>query len=151
MIRYRRSVASHSGTYNGGGYVYESNLDGVRLKPLSDWQQGQPAALGRTNNRTYAQRTGALDWAEGKYGTGGRTPYNWNFLDKWTDSTLYCSQWVWKIHGYMGLNVDSNDWRYMLFLTALYGPVGTTFAYYAVAPNEIFLSPLITYYSIGSG
>lgn len=142
---------SHSGTYNGGGYVYESNTDGVRLKPLANWQQGQPVALGRTNGKTYADRTAALNWAEAKYGTDGRTPYNYNFVDKWTDSALYCSQLVWKIHGHMGLNVDSNDWRYLAWLTARYGLLGTTVGYYAVAPDEIFLSPLITYYSVGNG
>lgn len=137
---------SHSGTYNGNNTVYESNSDGVRLRPLSSWQQGQPVALGYTRNRSYSEVSAALNWAKNKYGTDGRTPYNWNFLNKSTDSALYCSQLVWKIHQHMGVNVDSNDWRYVAFLTALYGPVGTTFAYAAVAPDEVFLSDQIIYY-----
>lgn len=31
---------SHSGIYNGNNTVYESNSDGVRVRPLSSWQQG---------------------------------------------------------------------------------------------------------------
>lgn len=137
---------SHSGTYNGSNTVYESNSDGVRVLPLSSWQQGQPVALGYTRNRTYSQVTAALSWAKTKYGTDGRTPYNWNFLNKTTDSALYCSQLVWKMHQYMGVNVDSNNWTYSLYLTAKFGLVGTTFAYAAVAPDEVYLSNEIVYY-----
>lgn len=137
---------SHSGTYNGNNTVYESNSDGVRLRPLSSWQQGQPVALGYTSGKSSSEVAAALSWAKNKYGTDGRTPYNWNFLNKTTDSALYCSQLVWKIHQYMGLNVDSNHWTYVAFLTARYGAVGTTFAFAAVAPDEVFLSDKIIYY-----
>lgn len=137
---------SHSGTYNGNNTVYESNSDGVRLRPLSSWQQGQPVALGYTKNKSSSEVAAALNWAKNKYGTDGRTPYNWNFLNKTTDSSLYCSQLVWKIHQYMGVNVDSNHWRYVAFLTARYGALGTTFAYAAVAPDEVYLSDQIIYY-----
>jgi uncharacterized protein YycO len=137
---------SHSGTYNGNNTVYESNSDGVRIRPLSSWQQGQPVALGYTKGKTLSQVTASLNWAKNKYGTDGRTPYNWNFLNKDTDSSLYCSQLVWKIHQNMGLNVDSNHWTYVAFLTAKFGLVGTTFAYAAVAPDEVYLSSNIIYY-----
>lgn len=137
---------SHSGIYNGSNTVYESVSDGVRVLPLSSWQQGQPVALGYTANRSHSQVVNALNWAKATYGTDGRTPYNWNYLDKNTDSALYCSQLVWKMHQHMGVNVDSNHWSYSLYLTALYGAVGTTFAYYAVAPDEIYLSNEIIYY-----
>lgn len=137
---------SHSGTYNGNNTVYESNSDGVRIRPLSSWQQGQPVALGYTKGKTLSQVSAALNWAKNKYGTDGRTPYNWNFLNKGTDSSLYCSQLVWKIHQNMGVNVDSNHWSYVAFLTAKFGAVGTTFALTAVAPDEVYLSSNIIYY-----
>jgi uncharacterized protein YycO len=137
---------SHSGTYNGSNTVYESNSDGVRIRPLSSWQQGQPVALGYTRSKSLSEVTAALNWAKNKYGTDGRTPYNWNFLNKNTDDALYCSQLVWKIHQYMGLNVDSNHWTYVAYLTAKFGAVGTTFAFAAVAPDEVYLSSNIIYY-----
>lgn len=137
---------SHSGIYNGNNTVYESNSDGVRVLPLSSWQQGQPVALGYTRNRSHSQVVAALNWAKATYGTDGRTPYNWNFLNKTTDSALYCSQLVWKMHQYMGIDVDSNHWAYALYLTAKFGAVGTTFALAAVAPDEIYLSDEIVYY-----
>jgi len=137
---------SHSGTYNGNNTVYESNSDGVRIRPLSSWQQGQPVALGYTRGKSLSEVTAALNWAKNKYGTDGSTPYNWNFLNKSTDSSLYCSQLVWKIHQNMGINVDSNHWSYVAYLTAKFGVVGTTFAYSAVAPDEVYLSDNIIYY-----
>ncbi|HCX79868.1 MAG TPA: hypothetical protein DG577_10700 [Firmicutes bacterium] len=137
---------SHSGTYNGNNTVYESNSDGVRLRPLSSWQQGQPVALGYTSGKSSSEVAAALNWAKNKYGTDGSTPYNWNFLNKTTDSALYCSQLVWKIHQNMGLNVDSNHWTYVAFLTAKFGAVGTTFAFAAVAPDEVYLSDKIIFY-----
>ncbi|MBE3519814.1 MAG: hypothetical protein IMW97_05880 [Firmicutes bacterium] len=142
---------SHSGIYDGANLVYDSNVDGVRLRPLSDWQQGQPVALGYNNRRTYSERVAALDWAKARYGTDGSTPYNWNFLDKQTDSALYCSQLVWKTNLHLGDDLDSNDPDYAWFLFIRYGLVGLAFAYYAVAPDEIYLSPLVTYYSVGTG
>ena len=137
---------SHSGTYNGSNTVYESNSDGVRIRPLSSWQQGQPVALGYTRGKNLSEVTTALNWAKTKYGTDGRTPYNWNFLNKNTDSSLYCSQLVWKIHQKMGVEVDSNHWSYVAYLTAKFGLVGTTFALSAVAPDEVFLSNNVIYY-----
>ncbi|MEW6724687.1 MAG: YiiX/YebB-like N1pC/P60 family cysteine hydrolase [Bacillota bacterium] len=137
---------SHSGIYNGNNTVYESVESGVRVLPISAWQQGQPVALGYTRNRSHSQVVAALNWAKNTYGTDGQTPYNWNYLNKTTDSALYCSQLVWKMHQYMGVNVDSNHWSYSLYLTARYGAVGTAFAYYAVAPDEIYLSDEIVYF-----
>ncbi|MCX7855023.1 MAG: YiiX/YebB-like N1pC/P60 family cysteine hydrolase, partial [Anaerolineae bacterium] len=102
---------SHAGNYDGNGLVYESNADGVRLKPLSKWQQpGQYIGLGRNNKRSADQVQAALDWAKGFYGTDGQTPYNYFYPDKWTDSRLYCSQLTWKIHNRLGVDVDSNAW-----------------------------------------
>ncbi len=137
---------SHSGIYNGNNTVFESVADGVMILPIPAWQQEQPVALGYTRNRSHSQVIQALNWAKSAYGTDGRTPYNFNFLDKSTDSSLYCSQLVWKVHQHMGVDVDSNHWLYSLYLTTRYGAVGTAFAYLAVAPDEIYLSAEIIYF-----
>ncbi len=140
---------THTGNYHGNNLVYESNPDGVRLKPLSDWQQsGQYVALARNNRKTVAQVQGALAWAETTYGTDGRTPYNYWFPDKNTDSKLYCSQLTWKIHKYLGVDLDSNAWQYHLWLSLMWGPwVIPAVAYPAVAPDEVSYDSDITIYS----
>ncbi len=142
---------SHAGNYDGNNLVYESSTDGVRLKPLSRWQQpGQYIGLGYDNKRTEAQVRAALDWAKGFYGTDGRTPYNYFYPDKWTDSRLYCSQLTWKIHNHLGVNLDSNAWQYQLWIAARWG----WWAVYAVslpavAPDEVWLDGDVTMYSTG--
>lgn len=142
---------SHAGNYDGNGLVYESNPDGVRLKPLSKWQQpGQYIGLGRNNKRTVAQVQAALDWAKGFYGTDGRTPYNYFYPDKWTDSRLYCSQLTWKIHKYIGVDLDSNAWEYQLWIAARWGWWAVAaVSIPAVAPDEIWLDSDVTMYSTG--
>ncbi len=140
---------THTGNYHGSNLVYESNPDGVRLKPLSDWQQsGQYVGLARNNRKSASQVQGALTWAENRYGTDGRTPYNYWFPDKTTDSKLYCSQLTWKIHGYLGVDLDSNAWQYHLWLSLMWGPwVIPAVAYPAVAPDEVSYDGDITIYS----
>ncbi len=140
---------SHTGNYNGNSQVYESNADGVRLKPLSNWQvSGQYIALGRSNKRTVAQVQAALAWAKGRYGTNGSTPYNYFYPNKTTDNSLYCSQLTWKIHNYTGVNVDSNAWQYQLWIAAKWGVWAVAaVAIPAVAPDEVGLDGDITYYS----
>lgn len=142
---------SHAGNYDGNGLVYESNSDGVRLKPLSKWQQpGQYIGLGRDNKRSIAQVQAALDWAKGFYGTDGRTPYNYFYPDKWTDSRLYCSQLTWKIHQRIGVDLDSNAWQYQLWIAARWGWWAVAaVSIPAVAPDEIWLDSDVTMYSTG--
>ncbi|MFN3763794.1 MAG: YiiX/YebB-like N1pC/P60 family cysteine hydrolase [Anaerolineae bacterium] len=142
---------SHAGNYDGNGLVYESNTDGVRLKPLSKWQQpGQYIGLGRDNKRSAAEVQAAMDWAKGFYGTDGRTPYNYFYPDKWTDSRLYCSQLVWKIHKHIGVDLDSNAWEYQLWIAARWGWWAVAaVSIPAVAPDEIGLDGDVTFYSTG--
>ncbi len=142
---------SHAGNYDGNGLVYESNPDGVRLKPLSKWQQpGQYIGLGRDNKRSAAQVQAALDWAKRFYGTDGQTPYNYFYPDKWTDSRLYCSQLTWKIHKYIGVDLDSNAWEYQLWIAAKWGLWAVAaVSIPAVAPDEIWLDSDVTMYSTG--
>ena len=139
---------SHAGNYDGTNLIYESNSDGVRLKPLSNWQQkNHYVALGFDNKRNTAQVEGSLNWAKGKYGTNGSTPYNYNFANKTTDSKLYCSQLTWKIHKNIGVDVDSNHWSYLTYVTSKWGLAGLAIAKAAVAPDEVGLSDNVTLYS----
>ncbi len=142
---------SHAGNYDGNGLVFESNADGVRLKPLSKWQQpGQYIGLGRDNKRSAAEVQAALDWAKGFYGTDGQTPYNYFYPDKWTDSRLYCSQLAWKIHKRIGVDIDSNAWQYQLWIAARWGVWAVVaVSIPAVAPDEIWLDGDVTMYSTG--
>lgn len=140
---------SHTGNYNGSNLVYESNADGVRLKPLSNWQvSGQYIALGRSNQRTVAQVQSALTWAKDYYHTDGSTPYNYFYPNKSTDNSLYCSQLTWKIHTHTGVNIDSNAWQYQLWIAAKWGVWAVAaVSIPAVAPDEVGLSGNISYYS----
>jgi hypothetical protein len=141
---------THAGNYDGTNQVYESNSDGVRLKPLSNWQQkNNYVALGFNNKRNTAQVESSLNWAKGKYGTNATTPYNYNFADKTTDSKLYCSQLTWKIHKNIGVDVDSNHVSYLTYVTSKWGSPGLVIATVAVAPDEIALSKDVTLYSSG--
>jgi hypothetical protein len=136
---------SHAGTYDRSGSVYEANPDGTRLKPLANWQQpGQYVALGYNRSADavgVARVADALQAAQAKFGTDGHTPYNYVFPDKWMDSALYCSQLVWKIQQGAGVDVDSNDWGYQLWIASRWGwwAVGAI-ALPAVAPDELAAS-----------
>ncbi len=140
----------HLGNYNGNDYVYESNPDGVTLKPLSKWKSwGQYVGLAHDKRVTDTTIANAVEWAKTTYGTNGRTPYNWNFADKQTNASLYCSQLTWKIHSYAGFNLDSNDSYYLFAMSIRFGPWIIPVLISAVAPDEVMLSPHLTVYSEG--
>jgi uncharacterized protein YycO len=142
---------SHSGAYDGSNLVYESNSDGARLKPLNSWKAaGAYVSLGRNNKKPSSTVENALTWAKNKWKTNGTTPYNYNYPDKNTDAKLYCSQLVWKIHSYTGVNLDSNHWSYHLYIWAKWGLAGNAFGIPAVAPDEIALDSDVTIYSSGT-
>lgn len=143
-------VYEHTGNYYGNNLVFESNADGVRTKALSTWKTGgQYVGLARNNKATSARMASAVTWAANKYGTNGRTSYNYNFLDKGTDSRLYCSQLSWKISQNAGVNVDSNSAWYISWVLARFGPVVSAGIIPAVAPDEVMLSSNVTVYSTG--
>lgn len=141
---------SHAGIYDGNGFVYESNPDGLRLKPLAEWQQpGHLVALGRNNKLASERVLAALDWAEATYKTDGLTHYNHDIPDKWVADKLYCSQLVWRINQHAGVDLDSNDFWYLAWIAIRLGPLGVELAVPAVLPDEIALSDNITIYSAG--
>ena len=149
---------SHVGMYNDDGEVYDSDIDGCSgvnrrdiSKFISNGNKLQYAQLERLEQedspdhpRVKSALSSALSRAIGRYGTGCDTPYNFNFLNKETDSAMYCSQLVWKTYldiGDYSVDVDSNNWSYVLWLQARYGTIaGVTpaiFALRSVAPDEI--------------
>ncbi len=143
---------SHTGNYHGNSLVYESNADGVRLKPLSGWQEsGKFIALARNNKVAASSVQSALAWAEGQYGTNGSTPYNYWYPNKTTNSRLYCSQLSWKIHKRVGVDLDSNSSYYRAWLASKWGWwLANLVGGPAVAPDEVALDGDITIYSSGT-
>jgi len=149
---------SHAGTYDGNNMVYESLGDGVQLGPLQHWKErGTGVGLGRSNKSSPAQVVAALQQAQSRYGTNKKTPYNFFFPNKVRDDRIYCSQLTWKIHQFLGVDLDSNDWRWFaqVGLKNLYagGPAIAvlipTVLRPAVAPDELFYSPNVSWYSQG--
>ncbi|MBI1294602.1 hypothetical protein GC175_06550 [bacterium] len=168
---------SHMGVYNGdvvGGQpqVYESNIadatngvpGGVNLLPITFWQfEGYCISLMRENTpHTQADVVDALDWAQERYGTDGRTRYNINFLLKEDDRcredltrcALYCSQLVWQIFNRLDEDVDSNDADYHNWLVGQYPDtepeVVLDFAVRTVAPDEVARSAALRPLSEGT-
>jgi Permuted papain-like amidase enzyme, YaeF/YiiX, C92 family len=149
---------SHAGTYDGNNMVYESLGSGVQLGPLQHWKErGTRVALGRSTKSSQPQVVAALDQAKSRYGTNKKTPYNFLFPNKTRDDAIYCSQLTWKIHKSLGVDLDSNDWRWFLQvgLKNIYAtPVGIgtlipTVLIPAVAPDEVYYSPNVSFYSQG--
>jgi len=149
---------SHAGTYDGNNMVYESLGSGVQLGPLQHWKErGTRVGLGRSIQSPAQQVVAALDQAQGRYGTNRKTPYNFVFPNKLRDDAIYCSQLDWKIHQSLGVDLDSNDWRWFTQVGLKNFYVGApaiavlikTVLVPAVAPDEIYYSPNVTFYSEG--
>lgn len=140
---------THAGNYDGNNLVYEANpSDGSRLKPLSNWQgSGHYVALAYSRYRSNDDVGRGLNWAKSRYGWDGQTPYNYFFPDKWTDSRLYCSQLVWKVHLNTGIDLDSNNWQYLAYVGSIWGVGGVAAARSAVAPDEIARDGDVAIYS----
>ena len=66
--------------------------------------------------------------------------YNYRFVDKETDASLYCSQLSWKIGTHVNVDLDSNSPIYLLWAAAMYGAWITPVILPAVAPDEVMLS-----------
>ena len=140
---------SHVGLYAGSGQVYDSDYNtsfgcsnGVANRDISKFiADGNKIQYGELDNASGRSNVpAALESAQVTYGDDCETPYNLNFLNKGTDDKMYCSQLVWKT--YKGIedyavDLDSNNWRYMLWLYGRYGPAGVAVGLAAVAPDEI--------------
>jgi uncharacterized protein YycO len=137
----------HSGIYYGKrnkayNEVYESTSDGgVQFKDVKTWQKGGLyVGIHRSAIDVY-KIAATFERLINTYGTNGRTPYNFNLLNKQTNSALYCSQLVWKFYLMLGIDVDSNDPLYASWLRINYGiPLGNYTSTNAVAPDEVALT-----------
>jgi hypothetical protein len=144
----------HAGTYNGNNLVFESNPGkGVRLLPLIAWKaRGAYVGIGWNDYVSNLRERQALNWAKNKWGAeknSHRTNYNYMFTDKWTDARLYCSQLVWKQHQWLGYNVDSNNWAYLMSMYSRWGYAGFAIAWSGVMPDEVALSSVMYIYTQG--
>jgi len=146
LCKYWALVYEHAGLYygyyNGKLRVYESsNEGGVQFKLVDTWKTANYYVgihRSRVDATTIAKKFDAL---VAKYGTNGKTPYNYNLLDKYTDKALYCSQLVWKFYNSVGVNVDSDHPLYAEWLKVNYGPLLAGYvSKNAVAPDEIGMS-----------
>lgn len=121
----------HCGIFMGGQVVFDSksftpyHRDGVMFRDLEEWKErGVDICILRDNKRSQNQVLDAVNWALNTYGTTGRTPYNFNYSDKLTNSSLYCSQLAWKIHAKLGIDLDSNDFGYIFSVALRFGVPG---------------------------
>jgi len=146
LCKYWALVYEHSGIFygarNGVQSVYESsNIGGVQFKPISTWKTSNLYVGIQRSRVAAATISSKLESFIAKFGSNGKTPYNYNLVDKNTERALYCSQLVWKFYLTVGVNVDSDHPFYADWLRIGYG---NTLASYisrnAVAPDEIGMS-----------
>jgi hypothetical protein len=142
----------HAGNFYGqsGNEILESVASGVRLSPLSNWQSfGKFVMIARDGVASQTAVVNAMENRKRQFIDQRHTPYNYLWIDKWTDSRVYCSQLTWKIHRDVGVDLDSNHWLYRLYISARWGGFVGLLTIPAVAPDEIRLSPNM--FPVGSG
>ena len=146
LCKYWALVYEHSGLYygvrNGKMSVYESsNIGGVQFKGIETWR-ARDLYIGIQRSRVAAATISSkLEAFISKYGANGKTPYNYNLVDKQTERALYCSQLVWKFYLTVGVNVDSDHPFYADWLRIGYGnTLAALISRNAVAPDEIGMS-----------
>lgn len=136
----------HSGIYYGTRgkmqAVYESTSEGgVQFKDVKTWQKGGLYVGIHRSAIDVHKIASTFERLINTYGYNGRTPYNFNLLNKHTNSALYCSQLVWKFYLMLGIDVDSNDPLYASWLRINYGTtLGNYTSTNAVAPDEVALT-----------
>lgn len=125
---------------------------GVRISVLGKkWTRpGLHVSLGHVNGIAPGRAAQLASAAVDAYGSDGRTPYHiWPPWDKtYTQEGLYCSQLLWAVYDKNGVDLDSNDWHYLVWFTVhnWFNPYAAPTAYFAVFPDEIKASPKITWY-----
>lgn len=145
---------THAGIYLGDGVVTESSgrIDcspwwqvwaclspqpGVvtdRIQQSTFWTSTDWAILRVT--ATAAQRDAACVYAVNQTGKD----YNWNYLNKDTEGSFYCSQLVWRAYENQGIDLDSNLSALNAALTWI-GPWGVAIGaavLAAVPPDDIY-------------
>ncbi len=146
LCKYWALVYEHTGLYygirNGRASVYESsNIGGVQFKGIETWR-ARDLYIGVQRSRVAAATISSkLEAFIRKYGANGKTPYNYNLVNKQTERALYCSQLVWKFYLTVGVNVDSDHPFYADWLRIGYGnTLAAMISRNAVAPDEIGMS-----------
>ena len=156
LCKYWAFMYEHAGLYYGINknykvMVYESsNLGGVQFKTINTWKAPNTYVGIYRGYVSPSKISTAFQNLIAKYGESGKTPYNYNLFNKYSDSALYCSQLVWKFYLMMGIDLDSNSPLYGAWLRLQYGDtIGNYAIQNAVAPDEIGLSTKI--YRIANG
>lgn len=74
----------------------------------NNWNSTKSACYGVTvSGTTVAQDSQAADWCYSQIGK----PYNWNYLDRWTRNSFYCSQLVYASYlDNFGIDLDTAAW-----------------------------------------
>ena len=139
-------AALYYGTVHGTPMIYEATPQrGVRLVPLTRWQQrGTYVGIYRPKRALSNQRSACATFVQ-RYGSNGRTQFNATQTDKASDTTVSSAQLVWLYYRTHGINIDSNNTLYAHWLRTGYSPLVASYvANHAVAPDEIALSPALT-------
>lgn len=156
LCKYWAFMYEHAGVYYGVNknykvMVYESsNVGGVQFKSIETWKAPNTYVGIYRGYVSPSKIATTFETLIAKYGQNGKTPYNYNLFNKYTDSALYCSQLVWKFYLMMGIDLDSNNPLYGAWLRLQYGDLISSYAVqHAVAPDEIGLSTKI--YRVANG
>lgn len=83
----------------------------------------------RVTNGTSTSRAAAVSAARNYVNTTPRIPYNWNFLNKFTTSSFYCSQLVWRCWKSAGIDIDRNPYDTVVSPAELTGSKMTVLFY----------------------
>lgn len=87
---------------NTNGYTIESYpSDGVQYH-TNDWGSRNNVYAMSVKGASSSNYVGAAGYAYTKLGK----PYNWNFVNPWSEDSFYCSQLVWKAWKTQGIDVD---------------------------------------------
>ena len=141
----------HVGMYDGSRMVYDSDVgfgcSGVDRRAITKFikNRNRIQYMQLANSSGRSSVGGALTRAINTYGINCRTPYNYNFLNKNTNSKMYCSQLVWKTYldlgGGYSVDLNSNNIVYLAWLAIRYTPrVARTVGITAIAPDEIAMA-----------
>lgn len=139
---------------DGRRHVYEAInvIDGTNIDLLDrKWKRhGLSVALGHVKGLTPAQAKRLALGAIRTFGDRGSTPYHvfppWD--KTYFNEGVYCSQLTWEPYARAGIDIDSNDWRYLVWFSVhnWYLPYSASTAFFSVFPDEIKTSPHIDWY-----
>lgn len=136
-------------------WVYEAHSPqfGVRMARMErkKWMRpGLHVSLGHVAGVTPGQSAEAVRRCIETYGVRDKTPYHtWPPWDKRYDRAgIYCSQLIWVAYRPLGVDLDSNDWRFLSWFTVhnWWDPYAASTAYYGIFPDEIRTSSKIDWY-----